>query len=543
MLTGGSSVMRMDSRPGMARILSITCWEILESMATAPTARPPWAWRPRAKEAMLTPWSARIFAMAAMKPGRSLFFQKRATPSGARSIWKSSNWTRRGWPEGEQVPTSFLDPASVLTMTVTEFVWTEGTFSWFSLTSRPISSAMVGALIMLTGTEVSGEMRPLRTAVLSKWRLSLSRVPRVRRVMLLILPWVSSCEWREPRRSERSNQGWSSLRECISERRRELTTPATARPSNALTTWVAISLATLSCASPVEAPRCGVAMTLGWLKSSTSSFGGGSCSKTSRPAPATLPLWRARRRACSSMMPPRAQLMKRTPSLHFFMDSSLKRLRVSSVSGQWRVIKSEFVMSSSSLTGSMPYMRAISLLMSGSNPMVRMPRLWHVAATLRPMWPRPRMPIVFPATSTPVYFLRSHFPAFIEACAAGTFLASDMSSEIVISAADAVFPPGVFMTMIPRLVAASMSTLSTPVPARPMICSFFPRSMMSLVTVVPDRTISASYSGIIRSISSFGTFSIRSTTYPSFWKMSTQACSIGSLIRIRRCVASEILEV
>ena len=44
-------------------------------------------------------------------------------------------------------------------------------------------------------------------------------------------------------------------------------------------------------------------------------------------------------------------------------------------------------------------------------------------------------------------------------------------SEKACSAVEIVFPPGVFMTMMPRFVAASTSTLSTPTPARPMTFS------------------------------------------------------------------------
>ena len=51
----------------------------------------------------------------------------------------------------------------------------------------------------------------------------------------------------------------------------------------------------------------GVMMMLGACRSGWSS-GGGAGSTTSRPAPARWPLWRASARACSWMMPPRAQL-------------------------------------------------------------------------------------------------------------------------------------------------------------------------------------------------------------------------------------------
>ena len=60
-----------------------------------------------------------------------------------------------------------------------------------------------------------------------------------------------------------------------------------------------------------------------------------------------------------------------------------------------------------------------------------------------------------------------------------SYLASEQMRAQVCSAALIVFPPGVFMTMTPFLVAASMSTLSTPVPARPTIFSRELASMMS----------------------------------------------------------------
>lgn len=50
-----------------------------------------------------------------------------------------------------------------------------------------------------------------------------------------------------------------------------------------------------------------------------------------------------------------------------------------------------------------------------------------------------------------------------------------------------------FITIIPLVVAASQSILSTPVPARPMIFRFLPAFMTSAVTLVADLTISPSY--------------------------------------------------
>ena len=66
------------------------------------------------------------------------------------------------------------------------------------------------------------------------------------------------------------------------------------------------------------------------------------------------------------------------------------------------------------------------------------------------------------------------------------------SSPTACSAAETTFDSGAFATTIPRRVAASTSTLSTPTPARPITFRFVARSTMSAVTFVAERTISAS---------------------------------------------------
>src|SRR5438552_3001991 len=69
-----------------------------------------------------------------------------------------------------------------------------------------------------------------------------------------------------------------------------------------------------------------------------------------------------------------------------------------------------------------------------------------------------------------------------------------MSIEKVSSAVEIVLPPGVFMTTIPRWVALSTSTLSTPTPARPTIRSRSAASMTLRVTFVSERTTIATVS-------------------------------------------------
>ena len=64
------------------------------------------------------------------------------------------------------------------------------------------------------------------------------------------------------------------------------------------------------------------------------------------------------------------------------------------------------------------------------------------------------------------------------------------------SAAEMTVDSGALATTIPRRVAASTSTLSTPTPARPITFSRSARSMRSEVSFVADRMMIASYSPI-----------------------------------------------
>ncbi len=66
----------------------------------------------------------------------------------------------------------------------------------------------------------------------------------------------------------------------------------------------------------------------------------GSTGQTSIAAPATLPLSRARARASSSTMPPRATLTTRTPSFIAAKAASETKPRVSAFLGRWMVMKS-----------------------------------------------------------------------------------------------------------------------------------------------------------------------------------------------------------
>ncbi len=105
----------------------------------------------------------------------------------------------------------------------------------------------------------------------------------------------------------------------------------TISPRRAASTCPAMATDTAVCASIVDAPICGVTIT----KSDSSSRlpDGGSHANTSSAAPETRPSLIARMRASSLMMPPRAQLMIRTPFFMIANWGSLIRLRVPLVSG------------------------------------------------------------------------------------------------------------------------------------------------------------------------------------------------------------------
>ncbi len=67
----------------------------------------------------------------------------------------------------------------------------------------------------------------------------------------------------------------------------------------------------------------------------------------------------------------------------------------------------------------------------------------------------------------------SHLPAWVDWSACGICRASASINVMACSAVVIELPNGVFMTMMPRAVAAGISTLSTPMPARPITFRFF----------------------------------------------------------------------
>ena len=87
-----------------------------------------------------------------------------------------------------------------------------------------------------------------------------------------------------------------------------------------------------------------------------------------------------------------------------------------------------------------------------------------------------------------------------------------MSIATVCSVAAMVLPSGVFNTTMPRAVAAGISMLSTPTPARPITFKLVAASINSLVTWIWLRLTSASYSPMILHSSGTGILGITSTS-------------------------------
>ena len=82
----------------------------------------------------------------------------------------------------------------------------------------------------------------------------------------------------------------------------------------------------------------------------------------------------------------------------------------------------------------------------------------------------------------------SHLPAWVERSAAGNCRASAIISAIACSAVVMELPNGVFITTMPRWVAAGTSMLSTPMPARPITLSRAASARSAFVTLVAERT-------------------------------------------------------
>ncbi len=119
--------------------------------------------------------------------------------------------------------------------------------------------------------------------------------------------------------------------------------------------------------------------------------------------------------------------------------------------------------------------------------MTRILRPWARSMTREPMLPVPITPRVFWYSSTPANLDFSHLSVLMEAVAWGTLRAAETIRARACSAVVTVLPKGVFMTMTPFWEAVGMSTLSTPIPARPITFRLAPASMISAVALVAER--------------------------------------------------------
>jgi len=228
-------------------------------------------------------------------------------------------------------------------------------------------------------------------------------------------------------------------------------------------------------------------------------------------APAIVPARRASARAASSTTPPRAALTRNAVGFMRASWAAPIMAAVAFVRGTWRVTTSLRARRSSRGTSSMPWFAAASTVMYGSVPRIVISSAPARSAIAPPILPTPTMPRVLPRSSTPVKALRFHSPRRTEASAAATRRARAKRRASACSAAAMVLPVGALTTVMPAWVAASMSTLSTPTPARPITVRRVPAAIIAASTFTWLRTRRASYSGRIARYSS-GVRPIRSST-------------------------------
>src|SRR5690348_14130565 len=150
---------------------------------------------------------------------------------------------------------------------------------------------------------------------------------------------------------------------------------------------------------------------------------------------------------------------------------------------------------------------------------------WARSATIEPMLPQPMIPRVLPVISTPKNRFFSHLPACVDTSACGIWRASASIKVIACSAVVIELPKGVFITMMPFCVAAGISTLSTPMPARPMTFRFLAFSRTFGVTLVAERIARPSNCPISSASLSLSapSFGWKSTSTPRSLKICTAA--------------------
>ena len=165
---------------------------------------------------------------------------------------------------------------------------------------------------------------------------------------------------------------------------------------------------------------------------------------------------------------------------------------------------------------------------------------WARSTTIEPTLPQPITPSVLLVISTPMKRFFSHFPAWVEVSACEICRASASISVIACSAVVIELPNGVFITMMPLAVAAGMSTLSTPMPARPITFRFFACSKIFGVTLVAERIASPSKSPIISASLSLSAPSLgwNTVSTPRSLKICTAASESASEMRTLGAMAT-----
>src|SRR5579872_1811577 len=152
---------------------------------------------------------------------------------------------------------------------------------------------------------------------------------------------------------------------------------------------------------------------------------------------------------------------------------------------------------------------------------------------MEPMLPQPIRPSVLAESSTPMKRFFSHLPAWVDRSAWGSWRASANISAMACSAVVIELLKEVFMTTIPAAVAAGMSTLSTPMPARPMTFMRLAAAITSLSALVAERSARPSYWSMILSRSSLARPVLTSASTPRAAKMSMAAGESLSAMRTR----------
>ena len=265
-----------------------------------------------------------------------------------------------------------------------------------------------------------------------------------------------------------------------------LTALVTTPPVSAAVTCSAVTTPARSWASAVEAPRCGVTTTSSRAKIGCSVKG--SEGKTSSAAPPSLPLSRPAATASRSTSSPRAQLTIRAPSFIAATASGSIRPIVSGVFGVCRVTMSARPSRSSRRLDALDAELAEALggdeLVEGDDlHLEALGALGDELADAAEADHAERLAVELGALEL------GPLPgaAGQRAVRLGDVAAErEHQRQRVLGGGDRV-RFGALATITPRRVAAGMSTLSTPVPARPITLSRSPRSISSAVIFVAER--------------------------------------------------------